>query len=154
MSDQPTESKPSVSALLVPWADAALLLPNASVLEVLRQPEVSLQAGSDEGAVSGQFRWRNRMLPLFDLTRLCDRKDNSKAGKRRVLVCQGYSQKPSQQYIGIEASGIPRMIVLDEDAFKALEGNMLGDVPLVAVIELQGQPAYIPDLEQLAQMVA
>ena len=65
MPEAATEKSHELRGLLLPVSDANLLLPNATVVEVLSYPDVTrADAGSPDWYL-GKFIWRHLTLPLI-----------------------------------------------------------------------------------------
>lgn len=151
MSKAQPEVSINVEVLMVPWQNTHLLLPNVSVVELLRMRDIEVDHTEDKN-LNGHFSWRNRILPLLDLGAILGIEAEVKGSKPRVLICHNFESNNDCGFFGIETHGIPNLSILDEGKFEMLDMPD-GDLPLVAKIQMDERTAYVPDMEKLSHLL-
>ena len=154
MAEEEQQKNVEIRALLIPWYDSNLLLPNSAVVEVLRYPEISLDSNSSSDWIEGTFYWRNLQLPLIALDKLLGLARSETGKKKRILVCHVLSDEVEPAFIGITVQGMPRLINLESTALEIVEDYNEEDAgPVVARVSTLGASALIPDLEEVGQLL-
>ena len=139
-----------VRALLIPTGAFPIVLPNASVSEVIDFREPARPAAGMPDWLLGSVTWRQQAMPVASIERMFGQPFNSEAPKLRIVVCYGIRQNGRFPYLGFVAKGIPRMMRVTEAIISASEETEIDpDWPLLARVKLQGQDALIPDLDRL-----
>ncbi len=143
-----------LQGLLIPQRQTPMLLPVSAVIEILGYREI-LDADSDAGWLLGRFSWRNLTLPLISMERLLGVEREETRGRKRIIVVHVFSDRLEAPFVGIEATGMPRMVRLNEENLEAMEGvSWPGDWPVSYKVSVQETEALIPDLDRLGALVA
>ncbi|WP_456406948.1 chemotaxis protein CheW [Thiolapillus sp.] len=142
-----------LQGLLIPQRQTPLLLPSAAVIEILGYREIAEDA-SDAGWLLGSFSWRNLVLPLVSMERVLGVEREGKRGRKRIIVVHVFSDKLKVPFIGIEATGMPRMVNLNEDTLEIVAGDPWPqDWPICDKVKVQDVEALIPDLDRLGALL-
>ena len=143
-----------LQGLLIPQRQMPLLLPVSAVIEILGYREI-MDADSDAGWLLGRFSWRNLTLPLISMERLLGVEREETRGRKRIIVVHVFSDRLEAPFVGIEATGMPRMVKLNEENLDVVEGaSWPGDWPVSHKVSVQETEALIPDLDRLGALVA
>ncbi len=143
-----------LQGLLIPQRQTPLLLPVSAVIEILGYREI-MDADSDAGWLLGRFSWRNLTLPLISMERLLGVEREETRGRKRIIVVHVFSDRLEAPFVGIEATGMPRMVRLNEENLGAVEGESWpGDWPVSHKVSVLETEALIPDLDRLGALVA
>ncbi len=139
-----------IRGVLLPLRSGQLLLPNSSVAEVIgyREPDVEGEAG--ESWLVGWLTWRQLRLPLVDFDRLLGVSDETPGTRARIAICHTLGGDPEFPYIGLRLQSIPHLVRVSEETITLPEGEELPPMSLCR-LQLNGQPALIPDLDALEQ---
>lgn len=151
MSDQAIGD---IRGVLIPVGGQRLLLPNATVAEIIayRDP-----APAPEGApawVLGTFDWRQRSVPMVVLeTLLGGTYEGYMRG--RIAVCYSLLDGKEKPYLGVVSDGIPHLVRVREEDIEPLPlSDADAELPLLARLRLKGEEALIPDIARLSEIVA
>jgi chemosensory pili system protein ChpC len=137
--------------LVAPTAQGDLVLPTSAVAEVVAHGgEARIRKGSPEWLM-GDLKWRDLRVPLIDLGAQAHMPAPA-AGTRRphpyALICFTPSGNQALPYIAFLVAGLPRQARIHrEDLVPAT--NPTARPFLLYALELQGRPAWIPDLDAL-----
>ncbi|HID45294.1 MAG TPA: chemotaxis protein CheW [Chromatiaceae bacterium] len=142
-----------LQGLLIPQRKMPLLLPSAAVIEILGYREVT-ESESDASWLLGSFSWRNLVLPLVSMERVLGVEREGKRGRKRIIVVHVFSDRLKMPFIGIEATGMPRLVNLNEDTLSLAEGEPWPvDWPISDRVKVQDTEALIPDLDRLGALL-
>jgi len=148
-----TGSAADLQGLLIPQRQMPLLLPSSAVIEILGYREVSENA-SDASWILGSFSWRNLVLPLVSMERVLGVEREGKRGRKRIIVVHVFSDKLKTPFMGIEATGMPRLLSLNEETLEVLEGEPWpDDWPISDRVKVQDVEALVPDLDRLGALL-
>ena len=143
-----------IRGLLIPLERYSLLLPNAAVAEIIDYRELQ-PAGGLPQCVAGVIEWRHRKLPVIQFERLLGLSQVQASQRRRIMACHSLQAKAQRPFIGILSRAIPRLVRVTRDQ---LQGEPLApelaDAPIAAALRFDGQPALIPDLTRLEQLLS
>ncbi len=143
-----------LQGLLIPQRQTPLLLPVSVVIEILGYREI-MDADGDAGWLLGSFSWRNLTLPLISMERLLGVEREETRGRKRIIVVHVFSDRLEAPFVGIEATGMPRMVRLNEESLSVVEGESWpGDWPVSYKVIVQEIDALMPDLDRLGELVA
>ncbi|WP_457675125.1 chemotaxis protein CheW [Thiolapillus sp.] len=143
-----------LQGLLIPQRQTPLLLPVSTVIEILGYREI-MDAESGAGWLLGRFSWRNLTLPLISMERLLGVEREETRGRKRIIVVHVFSDRLDAPFVGIEATGMPRMVKLNEENLATVEGEEWpADWPVSHKVRVQEVEALIPDLDRLGELVA
>lgn len=141
-----------IRGVLIPVGGQQLLLPNATVAEIIayREPVAGPQGGPDW--LLGEIDWRQRKVPLAALETLLGGTYRGYT-RGRIAVCYSLLEGEQRPYLGVVSDGIPHLIRVREDDLEPLalnDGD--ADLPVLARLRIKGEDALIPDLARLSQM--
>jgi len=140
-----------VRGVLLPIQSGQLLLPNATVAEV-----IGYQAPSTPGAdypdwYLGGLRWRQRTVPLVSFDVLTGARQEPVGQRARIAVCNTLNGDSSRPYIALLLRSIPHLIRISEANIAPL-GEIAGEHPMVIEqVKVNGQVVWIPDLDALEE---
>ena len=147
-------SSEQVQSVLIPQHQTALLLPSAAVIEILGYRELK-EPAYESRWVLGEFSWRHLKLPLVSMERLLGVERKTQRGRKRIIVVHVFSTDLKAPFVGIESTGMPRLIAVDENNLKISKGESWpNEWPITDVVDVLGSQALIPDLQRLGQLVA
>jgi chemosensory pili system protein ChpC len=143
-----------IYSLLIPLADARLLVPRACVAEV-----VSYQTPAPmEGAPPWYLRllnWNARSLPLISFECACGQPVPAASGRSRVVVFHALTGRLDAGYFGIVSQGFPQLVRVSNDVVRADHSRSFGDrSPVLCQVRMLNETPLVPDLERLELMIA
>ena len=155
MSKSASEQDHTLSGFLLPLTGGSLLLPNAVVVEVLGYPETIASVADRPDWYLGRFGWRSLSLPLVSWERLMGQAATADAGQRKgVAICHLFSADDSASFVGLETSGLPRLVTVTEAGLQALADSAVPESCILGEVRLQEIRAHIPDLDALGKLLA
>ena len=138
-----------VRGVLLPLQSAQLLLPNASVSEVVGYMIPDPIDGEVPEWLLGRFSWRQQSVPLVSFEGLVGLPQQEIGHRARVAICNSLNGNAECPYIGIVLTSIPHLVRISADNISAQdESEDLGEMVAQQVI-LAGEKAWIPDLDAL-----
>jgi len=142
-----------VRSVLIPLQGAQLLLPNASVAEVVGYEPPELLSDAPDWLL-GQVSWRGQSVPLVSLERIMGQPmDEQTSRQTRLAICYTLNGNTQAPYIAILAASIPRLIQISDNNIKPeSEARELGS-EVLRQVRVDGEPALVPDLDALEHRV-
>ena len=155
MTKAASQRQHTLSGLLLPLTGSNLLLPNAAVVEVSGYPETIEPVAGAPDWYLGRYDWRGLSLPLVEWERLMGRPVAADpAIRKNVAICHLFSAGHAGSFVGLETSGLPRLVAVSEAGLKAKADSTAPDSCILGKVRVQDTKAYIPDLEALGGMIA
>lgn len=140
-----------VRSVLMPCGSVRLLLPNATVAEIINfsAPVAIPDAPS---WLIGAIPWRRQAVPLLSVEEICS--DRAKTGHDvKVAICYCISGNKSDiRFFGIALRGIPTLMRLSENNIQAMDADDSDCKMIQCRVKVAGIQALIPDLIQLEEM--
>ena len=147
-----SDSAQIIRGVLIQVAVARLLLPNATIAEVLSFSEPDPIADAPDWLL-GRIRWRGWQLPLVCFSRFTGTGRDEGGLGSKVIVLKALGGDPKHPYIALLTQGFPRLVTVAESALQAVDdGNELPD-GVLARVRLNEEEALLPDLAALEQHV-
>lgn len=149
-----TEARPDIRGVLIQVAGARLLLPNATIAEVLSFADPAPIDNAPDWLL-GNIRWRGWNLPLVAFSRLAGIAREEGSLGSRVIVLKALGEAAKTPYFAVLTQGFPRLVTVSATALVAQDTDASGLPPGVqALVMLNDEQALVPDLERLEQLVA
>lgn len=142
-----------IRGVLIQVAGARLLLPNATIAEVLSYAEPD-PVDNAPAWLLGRIRWRGWRLPLIAFARLAGIADEAASLGNKVLVLKALGGDPKLPYFALLTQGFPRLVTVTREELMGDAGS--GDnLPLgvQARILLKNDPALLPDLSAVESQI-
>lgn len=148
-----TAVEEDIRGVLIQITGARLLLPNATVAEVMSFSPPETVAGAPQWLL-GLTRWRGWQVPLIGFSQLAGVADERGGLNSKVLVLKALGGNSKAPYFAILSQGFPRLVTVSRAAL-ALgdEGSGLPSMVLSA-IRLNEDEAYVPDLVAVETLIA
>jgi chemosensory pili system protein ChpC len=157
MSDTHVNAAPThdIRGVLIAVAGGRLLLPNATIAEVLSYADPEPIANAPEWLL-GRIRWRGWQLPLVAFSRLSGIANEAGGLGSKVVVLKALGADAKTPYFAMLTAGFPRLVTVSRDSVVA---DTDGDdeampVGVQARVMLNEDQALLPDLEGIEAMVA
>lgn len=142
-----------IRGVLIQVAGARLLLPNATIAEVLSYAEPDA-IGNTPDWLLGRIRWRGWQLPLVSFARLSGIADEQGGLGSKVIVLKALGGDTRQPYFALLTHGFPRLVTVSRDALRAEEQDPAQLPPgIQARVLLNEDAALLPDLAQIEQLI-
>ena len=145
-------AKIEIRGVLLPLHEAQLLLPNASVSEVVGLSELREVPGMPSWFLGIQL-WRGLEIPVISFEELVEVPSTEPGPRARVAVCNTLGDNPKRPFIGVQLVSMPRLVRVSEDVV-AMQTNEqdLGTAVKCQVI-INGENAWIPDMNSVEWVV-
>lgn len=139
-----------IRGVLIQVADARLLLPNATIAEVLSFAAPDPVAGAPAWLL-GRIRWRGWQLPLLSFSRFAGIAAEEGGLGSKVIVLKALGGDAKHPYFAMLTQGFPRLVTVTEAALATVDDD--GELPagVLARVRLGENDAIVPDLAALEE---
>jgi chemosensory pili system protein ChpC len=141
-----------IRGVLIQVGGGRLLLPNATIAEVLSYAEPEPEASGVDWLL-GRMRWRGWQLPLVAFSRLAGIGEDTPGLGSKVIVLKALGGDRRLPFFAVVTQGFPRLVTVSRTAL-SIESH---DAPLPpgvqALVRLNDEPALLPDLLQVEQQL-
>ncbi len=139
-----------IRGVLIQVEGARLLLPNATISEVLSYapPEPVEDAPA---WLLGRLRWRGWQLPLVSFARLSGLADEQGGLGSKVIVLKALGGNPKTPFFALLTQGFPRLVTVARDRLAVEEGDLPDAVQ--ARVLLNDEPALVPDVDRIESAI-
>ena len=149
-----TTLRHDIRGVLIQVAGARLLLPNATIAEVLSYADPDPVENTPDWLL-GRIRWRGWQLPLIAFSRLSGIAEDSGGLGSKVIVLKALGGDSKAPYFALLTQGFPRLVTVSEDTVVADGGAADEAMPIgvQARVLLNQDDALLPDLEGIERMI-
>ncbi len=141
-----------VRGVMIPVTNGRMLLPNATVAEVITYAEPEPIPLSPPWLL-GRLSWRGWRLPLFSFSMLSGIADEEGTAIARVAILKALQGHPRLPFLGLLTQGFPRLTTISADLLiPSGDGSPLPQGVREQVMVRDDQ-AYIPDLAAIEELV-
>ncbi|KAF1696613.1 chemotaxis protein CheW [Pseudoxanthomonas koreensis] len=146
-------SSDEIRGVMIQVGEDRLLLPNATVAEVLARVAIEPVEGTPDW-LAGQIVWHGWNVPLLSFAGLAGLGAEPAMRNNRVIVLKALGNDAALPYFALLTASFPQLVSVPRDSLLADASEE--DLPLgVQMRVLLGeQGALLPDLEVLEKMVA
>jgi chemosensory pili system protein ChpC len=149
-----TERIAEVYSLLIPLADARLLVPRACVAEVIGY-QMPAPMESAPPWYLGMVNWNVRSVPLVSFEGACGLMIPPASGRSRIVVFHALAGRADSGYIAIVSQGFPQLVRVSNDVVRPDNSRSFPDrMPVLCQVRMLNETPLIPDLERLEAMIA
>ena len=146
-----TPIQSDIRAVLIQTEAARLLLPNATISEVLSYAAPDPVEDAPEWLL-GTIRWRGWRLPLVAFAPLIGEAAEQGGLGHKVVVLKSLGGQPTMPYFALLTRGFPRLVTVSPDRLEALDGaDGQAQVGVRASVRFNDEPAVIPDIDGIEQ---
>lgn len=147
-----SQSQSDIRGVLMQLTGARLLLPNATMAEVLSYATPEPIADAPDWLL-GSIRWRGYTLPLVAFAQLAGFGRERADLRCKVVVLKALGGRPQLPYFALLTQGFPRLVTVSRDALQADgEGEAL-PLAVHSRVQLNLDDALVPDLPALEGMI-
>ncbi len=139
-----------IRGVMIPVTEAKVLLPNASVSEVITYGTPQQIEAAPEW-VYGIITWRGWRIPLFSFSRLAARAAEENTSGAKVAILKALRGNAKMPFMALLAQGFPRLTTITSENL-LLEGDqdLLPDGVRHAVM-VNDELAFVPDMDQIEE---
>ena len=135
-----------IRCVLVPVGNLRLLLPNATIAEVITQSDPEPVAGAP-GWLLGRIAWRGWRVPLVSFTQLAGTDEGDTELSVRVAVLKALGGNQELPFIAVQTRGFPRLTTLNAELIIPTHDGTALPPGVRAHVLVRDDEAMIPDLE-------
>ena len=151
MSTPSQDSMPSqdIRGVLIQIEGARLLLPNATIAEVLSYADPEPVENAPDWLL-GRIRWRGWQLPLVSFARIAGFAEERGGLGSKVVVLKALGGDAKLPHFALLTQGFPRLVTVSHEAL-VLDADNGDALPrgVQARVLLKDNTALIPDLESV-----
>jgi chemosensory pili system protein ChpC len=135
-----------IRAVLIQTEAARLLLPNATISEVLSYAEPDPVDGAPDWLL-GTIRWRGWLLPLVAFAPLSGHGPEQGGLGHKVVVLKALGGQATMPYFALLAKGFPRLVAVSREglAGDADDGEL--EPGVLARVRFNDEAALVPDID-------
>jgi len=141
-----------IRGVLIQVGEERLLLPNATVAEVLARVAVDPLEGAPDW-LAGQIVWHGWNVPLVAFSRLAGLGDEPAMRNNRVIVLKGLGQDETLPYFALLTASFPQLVSVPRDSLLADASEEELPRGVLMRVLLGEQNALLPDLELVERMI-
>ena len=147
-----SDSASIIRGVLIQVADARLLLPNATIAEVLSYADPEPVADAPDWLL-GRMRWRGWQLPLVSFSRFTGIAEERGGLGSKVIVLKALGGDTKHPFFALLTQGFPRLVTVTETTLSAEgdDGDLLEGV--LARVRLNDDDALVPDLAGIEEQI-
>lgn len=141
-----------IRGVLITVNQGRLLLPNASVAEVITFSDPEPVENAPDWLL-GRIRWRGWRLPLLSFSRFAGWSQEEGQLGAKVAVLKALGGNPKLPFFAVLSQGFPRLVTVTESMLTELHD--MKDLPLGihSKVVLNDDPAVVPDLLSLELLI-
>ena len=143
-----SDAAPIIRGVLIQVADARLLLPNATIAEVLSYSDPDPVTGTPDWLL-GRIRWRGWQLPLVSFSRFAGIAEEDGGLGSKVVVLKNLGGDAKRPFFALLTQGFPRLVTVTEAALGADADSEEVPEGVLARVRLNEDDALLPDLATL-----
>lgn len=147
-----TTQQNDIRGVLIAVARARLLLPNATIAEVLSFAPPSPVEGAPDWLL-GRIRWRGWEVPLVAFSQMADIAPEAGGLGSKVVVLKALGGDAKSPYFAILTQGFPRLVTVSPDRLQHESDEHLPR-GVHARVWLNEDEAFVPDLEAIELLIA
>jgi chemosensory pili system protein ChpC len=139
-----------IRCVLVPVGHLRLLLPNATVAEVITLPATETVDDAPDWLL-GRIAWRGWRVPLVSFTKLVGAEEGDAELSPRVAVLKALGGNPELPFIAVVTQGFPRLTTLNAELIIPTHDGSVLPAGVKAEVLVRDDVAVIPDLEGIEE---
>ncbi|MDT8410289.1 MAG: chemotaxis protein CheW [Wenzhouxiangellaceae bacterium] len=145
-------SETEIRSVLVPITQSELLLPNASVAEIVgyTRPEVIEQAPA---WLLGNIFWHGWEVPVISFAALTEMVEAESTEGAKICITKSLVSNERMPYIGILAQGFPRLVTVTETSLTEVPDSSV-HIATAGKVIVGDREAWLPELDRVGQLVA
>lgn len=142
-----------VRGVMIPVTHGRVLLPNATVAEVVTYSSTLDPIASAPKWLLGRQSWRGWRVPLFSFSVLAGIADREPTETARVAILKALEGHPKMPFLGLLTQGFPRLTTISPDILIPSGDDQPVPPGVREQVMVRDDLAFIPDLAQVEDMV-
>lgn len=148
-----SDSAPIIRGVLIQVAEARLLLPNATIAEVLSYADPEPVADTPDWLL-GRMRWRGWQLPLVSFSRFSGIAEDRGGLGSKVIVLKALGGDAKHPFFALLTQGFPRLVTVTEGSLVSDSDDAGVPEGVLARVRLNEDDALLPDLTAIEEKIA
>jgi len=149
-----SESGSEIYSLLIPLADARLLVPRACVAEIAGYQVPSSMVGAPPWYL-GLVQWNGRAVPLVSFEGLCRHPTPIVSTRSRLVVMHAIGERVDAGAYALVSQGFPQLVRVSNDVVRPDHSRSFPErSPVLCQVRMLNETPLVPDLERLELMIA
>ncbi len=140
-----------IRSVLVPLTGQHLLMPNATIAEVIGYSQPDPLPGSPDWLL-GTVEWHGWRVPLVSFAVLTEAAETESIAGARICITKSLVENPRMPYVGILAQGFPRLTTVTRENLTEVPSEH-NPISVAGTVIIDSTEAVIPDLERLSHLV-
>lgn len=112
-----------IRSVLIPLTGKRVLLPNATVAEVITYSTPELVEGTPDW-VMGRVVWRGWWVPVFSLPMLGGWAARETEAGAKIAVLKALGGNPDMPFMAMVTQGFPRLVTVTADSLRIVDGDV------------------------------
>ncbi len=148
------EQQDELYSLLIPLSDQNLIVPRASVAEVVAYSEPMAGPGNADWYL-GDFEWNGNIVPVVSFEATCGDNVPEVSRRTRIIVFHAIGGRLKSGFFGVLTQGFPQLVRVSPGVLEpaARSASADDDVPVLCYVQMVNEEPIIPDLEKLEDML-
>ena len=148
-----TTTSQDIRGVLIQIEGARLLLPNATIAEVLSFADPEPVADAPDWLL-GRIRWRGWQLPLIAFARIAGLADERGGLGSKVIVLKALGGDAKLPHFALLTQGFPRLVTVSRDTL-SIDDSTSDALPngVQTRVLLNEDVALVPDLAQIERLI-
>ena len=148
-----TTTSQDIRGVLIQIEGARLLLPNATIAEVLSFADPEPVADAPDWLL-GRIRWRGWQLPLIAFARIAGLADEQGGLGSKVIVLKALGGDAKLPHFALLTQGFPRLVTVSRDTL-SIDDSTSDALPngVQTRVLLNEDVALVPDLAQIERLI-
>lgn len=142
----------NIRGVLIQVVGARLLLPNATIAEVLSYAPPEPVADAPDWLL-GRVRWRGWQLPLLAFAQMSGLGAEQGELGSKMVVLKALGGDSKAPYFALLIQGFPRLVTVSRDALIVVDDQTPLPVGVQARVLLNEDPALVPDLAAIEALI-
>lgn len=148
-----SDSTNIIRGVLIQVAEARLLLPNATIAEVLSYADPEPVADAPDWLL-GRMRWRGWQLPLVSFSRFSGIAEDRGGLGSKVIVLKALGGNAKHPFFALLTQGFPRLVTVTEGSLVSDSDDAGVPEGVLARVRLNEDDALLPDLTAIEEKIA
>ena len=148
-----SDSTNIIRGVLIQVAEARLLLPNATIAEVLSYADPEPVADAPDWLL-GRMRWRGWQLPLVSFSRFSGIAEDRGGLGSKVIVLKALGGDAKHPFFALLTQGFPRLVTVTEGSLVSDSDDAGVPEGVLARVRLNEDDALLPDLTAIEEKIA
>jgi chemosensory pili system protein ChpC len=142
-----------VRSVLIPLNELQLLLPNAVIAEVIGYQQPEPPEGEKPDWYVGSYVWRGVIIPVVSFEGMLGERVIMPGHRGRIMVMNTLGQDQKLTHIGLLVQAIPSLVRVGANNVVPVSPEDELDPLIKQQVELDLNPAMIPDLDEIERQV-